>query len=56
MSFKYLSTLQITKNSARFTHAPFHFISFYLFVFTFAIKLKEANYTKHFNILVNCDQ
>ena len=45
---KPLNTLQVRKNAIRFVrHVPFVFISFYLFVFTFAMKLKDVNYKNH---------
>ena len=34
---------------------PFNFISLY-FVLTFAMKLKDANYKSHWNVLVFCEQ
>ena len=37
-------------------YVPFDFIPFYLFLITFAMKLKNANYESHWNILVFCDQ
>ena len=47
-SLKYRNTLQVRKNVIRFVrHVPFVFISFYLFVFTFAMKLKDVNYKNH---------
>ena len=39
------------KDTVRFSHAPLYFISLYLFVFTFAMKLKDANSKIHWNIL-----
>ena len=44
------------KNTVRFEHAPFNFVSVYLFVLTFAMKLKDVNYKSHSNISVFCDQ
>ena len=44
------------KNAVRFAHVPFDFISFYLFVLTFVMKLKDANYKSHWNNWVFCDQ
>ena len=55
-SFKQCFSFQIRKNTVRFAHVPFNFISLYLFVLTFAMKLKNANYKSHWNILVFCDQ
>ena len=39
------------KDTVRFSHAPLYFVSLYLFVFTFAMKLKDANSKIHWNIL-----
>ena len=39
-----------------FTHVPCDFVSIYLFVLTFAMKLKSAIYKSHWNVLVFCDQ
>ena len=44
------------KNTARFAHVPFNFISLYVCVFTFTMKLKDPNYKSYWNILVFCDQ
>ena len=41
----------LSKDEARFEYFPFDFISFYLFVLTFAMKLKDSNYKSHFSIL-----
>ena len=41
------------KNSVRFAQV---LISLYLFVITFAMKLKDTKYKYHWNILVFCDQ
>ena len=39
-----------------FVHVRLNFISIYLFVLTLAMKLKDANYKSHWNILVYWDQ
>ena len=44
------------KNTVRFAHVPCDFISLYLIVLTFAMRLKSANYKSHWNILVFYDQ
>ena len=44
------------KNTVKFAHVPFNFISLYLFVLTFAKKLKDANYKSHWKILVFWNQ
>ena len=44
------------KNAVRFAHVLFGFISFYLFVLNFAMKLKNANHKSHWNNLVFIDQ
>ena len=40
--------MQTRKNTVSFKHVFFHFISLYLFVLTFAMKLKDANYKKYY--------
>ena len=50
------TTLYIRKNTVRFAHSSFNFISLYLLMLTFAMKLKDAYYKNHWNILVLCDQ
>ena len=40
------------KNAVRFAYVLFYFISYYLFVLTFAMKLKHVNYKSYWNILV----
>ena len=44
------------KNTLRFAHVPFNFISLYLSVLTFAMKLRNTNYKSLWNNLVFCDQ
>ena len=44
------------KNTVRFAHILFNFISLYLLVLTFVMKLKDANYKSHWTILVLFDQ
>ena len=41
--------MKIKKNTVRFEHALFDFILLYLFVLTFAMKLKDVNYKSHCN-------
>ena len=41
------------KSNVRFAYVPCDFISLYLIVFTFAMRLKSANYKNHWNILNN---
>ena len=48
--------MEITKNTVRFAHVPCDFISLYLFVLTFAMKLKSANCKSNWNISVFYDQ
>ena len=48
--------LQIKRNTVRFAHVPFNFISLFMFVLTFTMKLKDVNYESHWNMLVFCDQ
>ena len=50
------TTLSKRKSTVRFAYVVFNSISVYLFVITFAIKSKYANYKSHWNILVFCDQ
>ena len=47
--------MYIRRNTVRFANDLFNFISLYLFVFTFAMKLKDTDYKSHWNILVFCD-
>ena len=57
MNFKIHSNgVLLRKYAVRYAHFSFDFISVYLFVFTFAMKLKDLNYKSHQNILVSCDQ
>ena len=42
LSFKYRNTLQIKKNTDRFAHVPFDFITFYLFVLTFYNEIERC--------------
>ena len=51
-----LPFLQIRKITVIFVHVLFGFVSLYLFVLTFAIKLKDACYKSYWNILVFLDQ
>ena len=44
------------KNAVRFARVPLDFILLYLFVVTFTMKLKDANYENQWNILVLWDQ
>ena len=44
------------KNTVRFARVLFDLISLYLFVLTFTMKLKDANYKSHRNILLFSDQ
>ena len=44
------------KHTVRFPHVLCYFISLYLKVLTFAIRLKSANYKSHWHILVFYDQ
>ena len=44
------------KSNVRFAHVPCDFISLYLIVLTFAMRLKSANYKSHWNILVFYNQ
>ena len=44
------------KNAARFAHVLCDFISLYLIVVTFAMRLKSDNHKSHWNILVFYDQ
>ena len=37
----------LRKYAVRYAHFPFDFISVYLFVLTFAMKLKDLNYKSH---------
>ena len=46
----------IRKNAARFAHFLCDFISIYLFVLTFPVKLKTTNYKSLWNFLVFYDQ
>ena len=46
----------IRKCAVRFAHILFYFISFYLSAHNFAMKLKDANYRSHWNILEFRDQ
>ena len=48
--------MQVRKNTAICAHVPFDFISLYLLVLTFSVKLKDANYKSHWNVLVFCGQ
>ena len=47
---------KIKKNTVRFAHVSCDFISLYLIVLTFAMKLESINYKSHWNILVFYDQ
>ena len=40
------------KNTVKFAHVLSDFISLYLMVFTFKMRLKSSNYKIHLNILV----
>ena len=51
-----LWTVHYFVNTVRFAYVPFNFISLYLFVLTFAMKLKDANYKSHWDTLALCDQ
>ena len=42
----------MTKNTVRFAHAPYDFISLYPIAFTFKMRLKSSNYKSHWNMLV----
>ena len=44
------------KIAIRFAYVPFDFISFYLFVLNFEMKLKDPSYKNNLNHLVYCDQ
>ena len=44
------------RNTVRFAHVSCDFISLYLFVLTFAMKLRDDNYKSHWNVLVIYDQ
>ena len=44
------------KNTVRFAHVSCDFISLYLFVLTFAMKLRDDSYKSHWNVLVIYDQ
>ena len=44
------------KNTVRFAYVPCDFISLYLFVLTFPMKLKDTNYKSHWNIFVFYNQ
>ena len=44
------------KNTVSFAHVPCNFISLYLIVLTFALRLKSPNYKSHGNISAFCDQ
>ena len=48
--------MQIRRNAVRFAHVPFNFISLYLFVLNFVMKLKDGSYKSDLNFLVFCDQ
>ena len=47
MSLKQRNTLQIWKNAVRYALVQLDFFSFYLFVLTLVMKLKDANYKSH---------
>ena len=43
------------KNAVRFASDPWDFISLYLILLTFAMRLKSANGKSHWNVLIFCD-
>ena len=55
-SHSHRATLFKLGKYCQIAHAPFDFISFYLFMLTFAMKLKDTNYKSHWNNLAFCDQ
>ena len=44
------------KNTVRFALVPLDFLSFYLFVLSLVMELKNASYKNHWNYLVFCGQ
>ena len=56
MSFKSCTTLKIEKNTVRFAHVPCDCFSLYMFVLTFAMKLKSAKCKSNWNILILYNQ
>ena len=48
--------MEIRKSTVRFAHVSFKFILLYLFLLTFAIRLKDANCRSYWNILAFCHQ
>ena len=47
ITFKSHLNSVLRKNTVGFTYVPCGFVSFYLFVLFFVIKLKSANYKSH---------